>query len=53
MRQATRVDTWNLESNLLSATNSQGTDVTFDKVTVDTSKVGTYPIVYSYEGLSK
>ena len=47
-------DSWKPEENFVSATDKTGQDVPFEKITVsgqvDTSKVGVYPIVYSYEG---
>ncbi|WP_429864086.1 fibrinogen-binding MSCRAMM adhesin Fss2 [Enterococcus faecalis] len=47
-------DSWEAEENFVSATDKTGQDVPFEKITVsgqvDTSKVGVYPIVYSYEG---
>ncbi|MFX4046980.1 bacterial Ig-like domain-containing protein, partial [Enterococcus faecalis] len=47
-------DSWKPEENFVSATDKTGQDVPFEKITVsgqvDTSKVGIYPIIYSYEG---
>lgn len=44
-------DTWQAEDNFVSATDKQGNNVTFSKVTisgdVDTSKVGSYQVTYT------
>ncbi|EAC8563504.1 LPXTG cell wall anchor domain-containing protein [Listeria monocytogenes] len=50
-------DTWSAEDNFDSALDKDGNSVAFADVevkgTVDTDKAGTYPVTYSYDGVSK
>ncbi|MEX1435463.1 bacterial Ig-like domain-containing protein [Enterococcus sp. C71] len=48
-------DDWSAQDNFDNATDKEGKPVDFEKVevmgTVDTSKAGTYPVNYSYDGI--
>ncbi|MGM0332021.1 bacterial Ig-like domain-containing protein [Enterococcus sp. AZ050] len=48
-------DNWSAQDNFDNATDKEGKPVDFEKIevtgTVDTSKVGTYPVNYSYDGV--
>lgn len=50
-------DTWSAEDNFDSALDKDGNSVAFADIevkgTVDTDKVGTYPVTYTYDGVSK
>ncbi|EDO1202055.1 LPXTG cell wall anchor domain-containing protein [Listeria innocua] len=50
-------DTWNAEDNFDSALDKDGNSVAFADIevkgTVDTDKAGTYPVTYTYDGVSK
>ncbi|MBC2109436.1 LPXTG cell wall anchor domain-containing protein, partial [Listeria innocua] len=50
-------DTWNAGDNFDSALNKDGNSVAFADIevkgTVDTDKAGTYPVTYTYDGVSK
>lgn len=50
-------DTWSAEDNFDSALDKDGNSVAFADIevkgTVDTEKVGTYPVTYTYDGVSK
>lgn len=50
-------DTWSAEDNFDSALDKDGNSVAFADIevkgTVDTDKVGTYPVMYTYDGVSK
>ncbi|EKB7620696.1 WxL domain-containing protein, partial [Enterococcus faecalis] len=50
-------DTWQAEDNFDGATDKEGKEVAFEKITVggdtvDTSKAGRYEVVYSYDGVA-
>ncbi|EAG8523818.1 LPXTG cell wall anchor domain-containing protein [Listeria innocua] len=50
-------DTWNAEDNFDSALDKDGNSVAFADIevkgTVDTDKAGTYPVTYTYDGVTK
>ncbi len=50
-------DTWDAANYFISATDQEGNAVSYDKITVsgtvDTATPGSYPIVYSYGGITK
>lgn len=49
-------DTWNPEDNFVSAKDTEGNPISFDKINapslsaVDTSKIGDYEVIYSFNG---
>nr|EAH3854792.1 LPXTG cell wall anchor domain-containing protein [Listeria monocytogenes] len=50
-------DTWSAEDNFDSALDKDGNSIAFADIevkgTVDTDKAGTYPVTYTYDGVSK